>query len=196
MSHTTRRGPVKPQMNITPLIDVVFLLIVFFMLVSKIVTEEVPELQLPDPDTTQAFRDQTENRIIVNIVPLEPIAGRVGPDRTAPDLWKTEGGDIRDGTAEFVTMGSRKWEMASTEAIVEFQAFLAKSITGRLQNPKQGRPMIFLRCDSAIFYRDAARVLQLIQNAEQDAYQATGIDPTTQPLAGQIEIIAYAPPKE
>ena len=193
MSHTTRRGPVKPQMNITPLIDVVFLLIVFFMLVSKIVTEEVPELQLPAPNETQAYREQSENRIIVNIVPLEKMQSQVGPTRTLDDVFDYKG-DVRDGTAEFVTMGSRKWEIASGEQMAEFQTYLAETIAGRLT--RQGRPLIFLRCDAAIYYKDAAKVLEMIQKGEGNGYEMAGLDPSQDPLAGQIEIIAYAPPRE
>lgn len=193
MSHTTRRGPVKPTMNITPLIDVVFLLIVFFMLVSKIVTEEVPELQLPDPNDTQSIRDQSENRVIVNIVPLEEMEGQVGPSRELSDVFRLKG-DIRDGTAEFVTIGAKKWEIASPDQMAEFQNFLAQSIAGRLG--KQGRPLIFLRADAAIYFKDVAKILMSIQSAEGKAYEMAGQSPEDDPLAGQIEIIAYAPPRE
>ena len=193
MSHTTRRGPVKPTMNITPLIDVVFLLIVFFMLVSKIVTEEVPELQLPAPSETQAYREQSENRIIVNVVPMEKMEGQVGPTRPFSEVFNFKG-DVRDGTAEFITMGSRKWEIASGEQMAEFQTYLAESIAGRLK--KQGRPMIFLRCDAAIYYKDAAKVLDMIQKGETTGFEMAGADPRADLFFWQIEIIAYAPPRE
>ena len=55
-SQVFKRGPVTPQMNITPLIDVVFLLIIFFMLVTNIIAEEAVEMivpQLDDPVTRE-----------------------------------------------------------------------------------------------------------------------------------------------
>jgi hypothetical protein len=70
-SRIFQRGPTTPQMNITSLIDVVFLLIIFFMLVNNIITEQSVEMIVPkleDP-TTRELDDS--GRIIVNIAPAE-----------------------------------------------------------------------------------------------------------------------------
>ena len=69
MSQVTKRGAVEPTLNITPLIDVVFLLIVFFMLVMPIVRDENPELQLPDLDRPNVYPPEGERKVTVNIVP-------------------------------------------------------------------------------------------------------------------------------
>ena len=56
MSIVIKRGPRAPQMNMTPLIDVVFQLILFFMLVNNIVAEESIQMIVPlleDPETQQ-----------------------------------------------------------------------------------------------------------------------------------------------
>ncbi len=48
MSKIHKRGTVGVHANLTPMIDVTFLLIVFFVLVSQIVEVENVELRLPE----------------------------------------------------------------------------------------------------------------------------------------------------
>ena len=57
MSSIFRRGPAQAQANITPMIDVVFLLIVFFVLVSQIVDLESVDLDLPTPEHAATHPD-------------------------------------------------------------------------------------------------------------------------------------------
>jgi biopolymer transport protein ExbD len=69
MSKVIQRGSVTPSMNITPLIDVVFLLIIFFMLVNNIVSEETVDMILPelvDPQTREVGEIE---RVVINIAP-------------------------------------------------------------------------------------------------------------------------------
>jgi biopolymer transport protein ExbD len=64
-----RRGPADIHANLTPMIDVTFLLIVFFVLVSQIVEVENVELELPElPDPASAMAGE-EQRVVVNVVP-------------------------------------------------------------------------------------------------------------------------------
>jgi hypothetical protein len=187
MSHVTRRGPVKPTLNITPLIDVVFLLIVFFMLVSKIVTEEVPELQLPNPDQSESFVNPDENRIIINVVPLEPFEGEIGPDAPIGQVL------ARGGEAEFITIGARKWSLTDGEQLQEFKDFLSDAIAYRL--PRRGRPMIFYRCDAAIYYAQSLAALQAVQDAIAQGYEKAGMDLMADPTASNVELVTYVQPK-
>ena len=71
MSKVTQRGAVAPTMNITPLIDVVFLLIIFFMLVNNITSEEVVEMQLAELEESKAREIGEMERVVVNIAPQE-----------------------------------------------------------------------------------------------------------------------------
>ncbi len=64
--------------NMTPMIDVTFLLIVFFVAVSQIVDRDLVPLDLPSPErATSVVSD--EERVTVNLVPLQDgeIAGIV-----------------------------------------------------------------------------------------------------------------------
>ena len=47
MSQVHRRGPVAPEMNITPLIDVVFLLLIFFMVSTTFNRDSELSIELP-----------------------------------------------------------------------------------------------------------------------------------------------------
>lgn len=64
-----RRAPHSVQVNMTPMIDVVFLLIVFFMLVSRIASEEVAqEVDLPEVVSVEAEDELPPQRIVVNLL--------------------------------------------------------------------------------------------------------------------------------
>ena len=60
---------VTPQMNMTPLIDVTFQLIIFFMVVSNLIGQEAIPMRVPvleDPQTRQLGQS---DRVVVNVLP-------------------------------------------------------------------------------------------------------------------------------
>lgn len=78
--------------NLTPMIDVTFLLIVFFVLVSQIVDLENVDMELPTPKNPATTTITEEDRIVVNVLPLgERAAGyKVGTRTFEPTA---EGGE-------------------------------------------------------------------------------------------------------
>jgi len=71
--------------NMTPMIDVVFLLIVFFMLVSNFASAENVAMELPNPTKSQARQVKLRDRAIINCQFVETDLGpevsyRVGPN--------------------------------------------------------------------------------------------------------------------
>ena len=57
------------EMNLTPLIDVVFLLIIFFMLVSNFVKQELePTILLPQANKSVEEKPDDQHRLIVNVM--------------------------------------------------------------------------------------------------------------------------------
>lgn len=52
--------------NLTPLIDIVFLLLVFFMLTSHFVRDEVINIDLPEADTGEALDEPEQVEIVIN----------------------------------------------------------------------------------------------------------------------------------
>jgi biopolymer transport protein ExbD len=77
MSAVFKRGNANVQANLTPLIDVTFLLIVFFVLVSQIVEAEHVEMDLPQPREAASHRPGDENRVVINLLPGPPASGSI-----------------------------------------------------------------------------------------------------------------------
>ena len=71
-----RRSPVS--FNMAPMIDVVFLLIIFFVLVSTFVSAELIPLKLPKPDHSQAQNIKLTDRVVINVQPADADDPRTG----------------------------------------------------------------------------------------------------------------------
>ena len=69
MSAIHKHGRAEIQANLTPLIDVAFLLIVFFVLVSQIVEVENVKLSLPELAEPATELPGEEQRAVINVVP-------------------------------------------------------------------------------------------------------------------------------
>jgi biopolymer transport protein ExbD len=54
--------------NMTPMIDVVFLLVIFFMVVSQVVSSEAELLDLPRPHKSQAVPYRGQQKLTVTLV--------------------------------------------------------------------------------------------------------------------------------
>ncbi len=65
--------------NMTPMIDVVFLLIIFFLVASHLAQQEVQveDLDLPGAGTGQRADEQQIRRVVVNVLPEEQPGGRI-----------------------------------------------------------------------------------------------------------------------
>lgn len=82
-----RRAGASVRANMTPMIDVVFLLIIFFMLVAQISRQRVIEVDLPRIENAVSTGIKGESGTVINVVP---------PDRVA-----TYGGDYRLGSVAY-----------------------------------------------------------------------------------------------
>ena len=56
-----------PEMDLTPMIDVVFQLIIFFVLVTEMAQAELEQLQLPTADQAVPDKNPDRKRIILNV---------------------------------------------------------------------------------------------------------------------------------
>lgn len=83
----------------TPLIDVSFQLIIFFMLVNQIVTVENPAMNLPQLVEPVAQEGQPERSLWVNVLRLEDGQAEVwiGMRRVAPGDWAAVTDRVADG---------------------------------------------------------------------------------------------------
>lgn len=70
-------GPSTPQMNVTPLIDVLLVLIIIFMMIVAESKEKGLEAQIPQPPANNDIASQPIRTIVVQLV--EPRSGEI-PD--------------------------------------------------------------------------------------------------------------------
>lgn len=87
MSSVYARGRARIEANLTPMIDMTFLLIVFFVLVSRISEVESVPMELPEPQEAATVPLPDESRVVLNVLP-GPDGGiegyRVGVMQFAP----------------------------------------------------------------------------------------------------------------
>ena len=60
-------GPSNPQINVTPLIDVLLVLIIVFMVVVSMSKQQGLEAQVPQPDEKQTPEQQQSRTIVIEV---------------------------------------------------------------------------------------------------------------------------------
>ncbi len=92
-----------PEMNMTPMIDVVFQLIIFFMLVTEMAQADLEVLTLPEASEASPDNNPEKKRIVVNVLAPEPdgtckvkVKGKVMNQSALHDYLKTEAQISRD----------------------------------------------------------------------------------------------------
>lgn len=70
MAKNRNAGPAKVEVNMTPMIDCTFQLIIFFILTTQMANADLAPLKLHRPDSSIAMAEQTKraDKVIVNIV--------------------------------------------------------------------------------------------------------------------------------
>lgn len=90
------------KVDMTPMIDVVFNLIIFFMLVTQMVTLERAELELPQADQAQEDQSVDKKRLIINIHKngRVEISGRIHTEEEVKNVLIEEAGKTSDRDQE------------------------------------------------------------------------------------------------
>lgn len=124
--------------NMTPMIDVTFLLIVFFVVVSQIVDRDAIPMDLPAPDHAAAAISVVPDKVVVNIVQLEngEVAGIIVGGHsiawdamdTLTEIVKTR---LQGGATEVHLRADRATKYAHIHEVIE--AIRAVGTTPRLQ---------------------------------------------------------------
>ena len=162
-SQVFKRGPATPAFNITPLIDVVFLLIIFFMLVTNILAKEAVRLMVPELEDprTQAMSDA--ERIVVSVAPRDynPV------DRTA-----SEDPLLFDGEPQWVQVGLRRFQLGDIEGI-----------TAAVQQYRESNSEaeVLLRADGALYYDGVQPIMAAITGAGITRVNLVALMPETAP---------------
>lgn len=144
-----KRGPTTPSMDMTPLIDVTFQLIIFFMLVSNIIAQESVEMIVPSLNNPKTRELGDVDRVTVNIVPL-PF-----------DMKQRSRGEPLD------------MEGVASQVLIQLREYAADDLEGiraELQDVKATNAdrQVLLRADGALYYQDVQPIM--------DAISAAGIE--------------------
>jgi biopolymer transport protein ExbD len=155
MSQIVKRGPSSPQMNMTPMIDVTFQLIIFFLLINNIVSEEAVSLIVPKllKPQTQELTEKQE-RVVINVIPVAQSEELIKAGKN-PLAIKGK------GEADFVKVGLHQFP------IIEEVSPGKSRITYELEQTKERSPnvVVLLRADAATYYRNVQPVLAAITQA-------------------------------
>ncbi len=74
--------------NATPLVDVIFILTIFFMLISRFSSEELVPMDLPKPEQSQAKVVKMRDRVVINCRLADPAdPTRPGPIRSSSVVY-------------------------------------------------------------------------------------------------------------
>ena len=58
----------KAELSMTPMIDVVFLLIIFFMIITELTQQDLAHLELPKASEAQPDKEPDSERLVINVV--------------------------------------------------------------------------------------------------------------------------------
>ncbi|MCC5829854.1 MAG: biopolymer transporter ExbD [Phycisphaeraceae bacterium] len=148
-SQVHRRGPTSPQMNMTPLIDVTFQLIIFFMLVNNIISQDAVRMVIPKLDDANIRAIPEDNTIYVNLVLADP------------------GEAERRAEGDYLNISGRisSIQLGPLERIPKHElARLTRSLRAmREANP---RIRVLVRADAGMLFSEAVPVLGAIAEAE------------------------------
>ena len=151
MSQVFQRGPASPVMNLTPLIDVVFQLIIFFMLVNQIVSEQNVKMIVPAPTSPKTQQlNEDDKPIVVNVAPFDYSE----QNRSASPLQHS-------GDAQFVQIGNKRYDPAQMSMLAE-QISAEKASRESLGIEEV---QVVLRADMALHYRTVQPVMEAIRAA-------------------------------
>lgn len=120
-------------MDMTPMIDCVFLLIIFFMIVSDISQQDLAEIKLPKAEMAQKDENE-EGRMIVNIHP----------------------------NGELEIKRQRYASLDSADARAALQAYLANEVSkGKKDEKGLSERSLLVRADMKTQFKEVQKVMQI-----------------------------------
>jgi biopolymer transport protein ExbD len=135
----------KGEMNMTPMIDVVFQLIIFFMLVMEITQQDLETLTLPTADNARPDKDPAKERLTLNVA-------------WKPEELKKKENDRDPSQFEYRIKGTLIREDQLYERLRQ-HSVRALDALGNSEMP------VLIRCDQKIQYRAVLKALVECMNA-------------------------------
>jgi biopolymer transport protein ExbD len=133
------------ELNMTPMIDVVFNLIIFFMVITDLTQRELEELTLPVSDQAVEDTQTSTDRVIINVIK--------GPD------WE-------ENRAVRVMIGGREYDWQQLREYLYVAAARGKP---DLDAPSE--VPVLIRCDKDIRWREVQWVMQSCADAAVKMYR-------------------------
>ena len=161
-SKVHKRGPTKPSMNMTPLIDVTFQIIIFFMLINNIIAEQSVQMIVPELDDPETRKIEEMEKVVINIAPVEHVHPHLYAlkDRKDSPLMgadREEAGALKIRMKEYRLKGEGSVSMG--EALQGLQSDLEKEIAAN------AKVEVELRADCALYYEQVQLVMAVISQA-------------------------------
>lgn len=161
-SKVYKHGPAKPNMNMTPLIDVTFQIIIFFMLINNIVSEQSVQMLVPDLDDPQTRKIEEMTKVVINVAPVEHVLPQqytLKQRKNAPLLGagREEAGALKIGMNEYRLKGPASMSMG--EALQGIRDDLDQFLAA---DPKIE---VELRADCALYYEQVQLVMAAISQS-------------------------------
>jgi len=152
----------------TPMIDVSFLLIVFFMLVNRIMSEEAVEMILPRPEEPQVVSVGEEPRVVINPMAFVPPGMERGAVHPLAPPGRLSG--VKVGLRTIVLAAG--WEMELTRELERARERF-EGDGGHDRHDRHdghdghdGAPLeVLLRADAALSYEHVEPVLRAVAAA-------------------------------
>ena len=142
----------------TPLIDVTFQIILFFMLINNIITEQTVQMIVPELDDPKTHRADEMQRVVINVAPIEhvlPSQYKIADRQSNPLLaGREEAGALKVDLLEYKLRGPDS--VSFDEALQGVATYLESA---RTANP---RVEVELRADCAVNYDQVQRVMSAI----------------------------------
>lgn len=155
MARTRKTGAADISFNMTPMIDCVFQLLIFFMLTTQMASADFVNMKLPKPKPSQARKPAEENKVVVNVVPY-----------TKDEIKKDS---TRKGMAKEYKLGSLVIATNNMEKLVNELRNTQKAS----QKPKEF--VVELRADQSIRYDQIEPALQAMQQAKLEKMYITAM---------------------
>ena len=157
-------GAGQIDINLTPMIDCTFQLIIFFILTAQMAAQEIAPVAVPEPYESMAFNEvegggkmnQMSNKVTVNIV--GPYGDEL-KDRKA----------VNSGDALFYQIGDRKIDIGDTEQLTSVMKLhldrFKQTEQKKGKKPKNKDFFVEIRGDQDVDYASVAPVMQAAGDA-------------------------------
>lgn len=139
------------ELDLTPMIDCVFLLLIFFMLISEITQADLEQMQLPKAEMAKPDEKPPRDRLVVNIVKQDPTNETV--------------------RAGMVKIQGKSYGLGSPELIAKLKREADPDGNGSGREPEApfvSKRKLLIRCDRRVEYLYFQQVLMLCASPNLD----------------------------